>query len=73
MKMGMKMRIQLGIKMRMEIMMRKGDTNMDDKSVWKKGAENRVLPQGSCHSMSTASEFKIVGNKPEKIHPNLGF
>ena len=29
----MKMRIQLGIKMRMEIMMRKGDTNMDDKSV----------------------------------------
>ena len=39
----------------------------------KKGAENRVLPQGSCHSMSTASEFKIVGNKPEKIHPNLGF
>ena len=73
MKMGMKMRIQLGIKIRMEIMMRKGDTNMDDKSVWKKGAENRVLPQGRCHYMSTASEFKVVGNKPEKIHPNLGF
>ena len=29
----MKVRIKLGITMKMEIMMRKGDTNMDDKSV----------------------------------------
>ena len=55
------------------------DGNNDEKRGYKYGwqismkKENRVLPQGSCHSMSTASEFKIVGDKPEKIHPNLGF
>ena len=35
------------------------------------GAENGVLPKSSCHSMSTASQFKIVGNEPEIVKSEI--